>query len=174
MTHPENLPSLLTTVSDCDVDVTNWMTQNKLLLNADTTETMLVGFKRTFHSVSVISFRLGENHIPLSLTVKSFGVILDNMLSMQKFISRTCQSSYYQLRRDVLTPEAAAELVTSVTQCRLGDSHAVLSALPASSLQRLHRARKQLCCSPGFQEKQTDHVTPVLAPHFTKKIVQDT
>ena len=64
--HQKTFPLFLRTVSDCYVDINNWVTQNKLLLKADKTETVLVGSKQKLASVSVSSIQLGENHIPLS------------------------------------------------------------------------------------------------------------
>ena len=40
---PENIKTLLKTTSDCYSDIKNWMTHNKLRLNSDKTEAMLIG-----------------------------------------------------------------------------------------------------------------------------------
>ena len=63
---------------------------------------------------------VGKNVISLSESVTNFSVLLDNSLSMNKFISRISQSFYYQLRlisciRKYLSAEATPELVTSVS-----------------------------------------------------------
>ena len=40
---PENIKTLLKTTSDCYSDIKNWMTHNKLRLNSEKTEAMLIG-----------------------------------------------------------------------------------------------------------------------------------
>jgi len=39
---PQNSHTLLKTTSDCYMDIKNWMTQNKLQLNSEKTEVMLI------------------------------------------------------------------------------------------------------------------------------------
>ena len=67
--------------------------------------------------LSPLTIQLGENSISLSVSVKNLGVLLDT-LSMNKFISQTSQSSYYQLHlisciQKYLSAEATAKLVTT-------------------------------------------------------------
>jgi len=63
------------------------MIQNKLQRNADKTEAMLVGAKHKLSSITTASTELGNTLVPLSIAVKYLGVIIDNILSMQKFIT---------------------------------------------------------------------------------------
>jgi len=74
------------------------MMQNRLQLNADKTETMLVGTKHKLSSNTTASIQLGNASVSLSTAVKYLGVIIDNTLSMHKFITQTCQSCYCQLQ----------------------------------------------------------------------------
>ena len=165
---PDNTSSLMTTTSDCYSDIENWMMQNKLQLNGDKTEAMLVGTKHKLSSVTIDSVQLGKHSIPLSDSVKNLGVTLDNTLSMQKFISQTCQSCYCQLRciasvRKYLTTEAAAKLVTSLILSRLDYCNALLSGLPASSIHRLQRIQNS-AARLVLRKRKSDHVTPLF--HF--------
>lgn len=163
---PENIPSLLKTTSDCFTEIQNWMTQNKLQLNGNKTEVMLVGTKHRLSSISVTSVQLGQNTIPISDCVKNLGVHIDNTLSMQKFISHTAQSCFFQLRRisgirKFLSTEATAKLVTSLILSRLDYCNAVLSGLPSSaihSLQRIQNSAARLI----LKKKKSDHITPLL------------
>jgi len=95
----ENLPSLLTNMSYCLQDIKSWMAQNKLQLDADKTEAMLIGTEHKLSSITTSSIEFGNTSVPLSNSVKYLGVVLDNTLSMKKFITQTCQSCYYHLRR---------------------------------------------------------------------------
>jgi len=163
---PENLPSLLTNMARCFEDIQNWMTQNKLQLNADKTEAMLVGTKHKLSSITTASIELGNTSVPLSTAVKYLGVVIDNTLSMKNFITQTCQSCYYQLRRisaicKYLSTAATAKLVTSLILSRLDYCNSLLSGLPASSihcLQRIQNSAARLV----LRKKKSEHIIPLL------------
>lgn len=163
---PENISALLSETNDCYADIQNWMTANKLKLNGDKTEALLVGTQSKLSCLSVSSLQLGENSIPLSDTAKNLGVVFDNTLSMKKFIAQTCQSCYYQLRRissirKFLTIDATTKLVTSLILSRLDYCNSLLSGLPASSILRLQRIQNS-AARLILKKKRTDHVTPLL------------
>ena len=147
MTHnstTENILSLLFETKDCYADIQNWMTVNKLKLNGDKTEAILVGTHSRLSFLSVDSLQLGENSIHFSDSAKNLGVVLDNTPSMKKFISQTCQSCYCQLRRissihKFLSTNATTKLVTFLILSSLDYCNSLLSGLPASSILRLQR-----------------------------------
>ena len=121
------------------------MTQNKLQLNSEKTEAMLIGTRQKLSSISVNTFSLT---IPqsISLTVKSLSILLDSTLSMVNFISQTAKSCYYQRHQissvhnsKYLSTEDTVKLVTSLILSCLDYCNSLLSGLPASSVQSLHR-----------------------------------
>ena len=86
-TTPDKINDLFHTISDCFDDMLNWMTENKLKLNQEKTEAMLIGtktksrpFKSQISSSPVASY-------PCLTPVKSLGVVLDNTLSMKQSTS---------------------------------------------------------------------------------------
>ena len=142
------------------------MTENKLKLNGDKTEALLVGTHSKLSSLSVSSLQLGENSIPLADSAKNLGVVLDNTLSMKKFIAQTCQTCYCHLRRissirKFLSTDAATKLVTSLILSRLDYCNSLLSGLPASSILRLQRIQNS-AARLILKKKKSDHVTPLL------------
>ena len=88
---PENIHTLLKTTSDCYLDIKNWMTQNKLQLNSEKTEAMLIETRHILFSISVNTLQIDDTTVPLSASVKSLGVLLDSTLSMENFISQTAR-----------------------------------------------------------------------------------
>ena len=93
-------------------------------------------------------------------------VPIDNTLSMQLFNRKTCQSCFFHLRRiglirKFLTTDAAAKLVTSLVLSRLDYCNALLSGLPASSIQSLQRVQNS-AARLVLRRKKSDHVTPLL------------
>ena len=114
------------------------MTQNKLQLNSEKTEA--TRYRSTY---------LDDITIPLFVSIKSHGVLLD---SVENFISQTSKSCYYQLRRinstrKYLSTKATVKLVTSFILSRLDYCNTLLSGLPVPL--PVHSLRlTELCCSP--------------------------
>jgi len=165
-TTPDDLASILTETNNCYSDIQNWMVQNKLQLNGEKTEAMLVGTKNKLASVSIKSIQLGNNVITLSDSVKNLGVTLDNTLSMKNFLIQTCQSCYFQIRRigyirRYLSEEATAKLVTSLILSRVDYCNALLSGLSVSSLSSLQRIQNT-AARLVLKKKKFDHVSPLL------------
>ena len=80
--------------------------------------------------------------VPLSDSVKSLDVLLDNALSMQNFINQTVKSCYYQLYRisfvwKCLSTDVTVKLFTSLVLSRLDYRNSLLSDIPASSIHSL-------------------------------------
>ena len=141
------------------------MAQNKLQLNSEKTEAMLIGTRQKLSSVSVNTLQLDATTVPLSDSVKSLGVLIDSTLSMENFISQTAKSCYYQLRRissvrKYLSTEATMKLVTSLILSRLDYCSSLLSGRPASSVQSLRRIQN---CTARLilKKRKTDNITPL-------------
>ena len=150
----------------CYIDVQNWMIKDKLQFNGEKTEAMLVGTKSKLCSVSIQSIQLGDNTIPFSDSVKNLGVTLDNTLSMQSFLTQTCQSCYLQIRRigsirRYLSTEATAKLATALILSRLDYCNALLSGMSVSSLTCLQRIQNT-AARLVLRKKKFDHVSPLL------------
>ena len=76
------------------------MRYNKLQLNPDKTELILITSKHNQKSLSLpFSVDLNGILIHLSSTVRNLGVTLDQNLSFQQHVYRTCQFCYFELRR---------------------------------------------------------------------------
>ena len=113
----EYLRSLISTMQSRVADVKVWMTQNKLQLNNEKTEALLIGPQNSPNlPPSVV---IGESEIQFSKSVRNLGVIFDDKPSMKQQVSKVCQSAYLELRRissvrHILTVEATKTLVTSL------------------------------------------------------------
>ena len=87
-------PTLPKTTSDCYLDMKNWMTQNKLQLNSEKTEAVLIGTRQKLSSISVNTLQLDNTTVPLSDSVKSLSVLVDSTQSMENLICQTSESCY--------------------------------------------------------------------------------
>ena len=109
------------TLQNCTIDVKSWMTANKLQLNDNKTEAMIILSNRmSVHSplpsvIHIVSF---------VSSVKNLGVTLDSNLSMSQHVSNTCKATYIQIRhissiRHLLTTQATQTLVSCMLSCPL-------------------------------------------------------
>ena len=74
------------------------MTINKLKLNGDKTEFILLGRKRHLSETVINRLSIGSSCVSPSSSVRNLGVLLDSELSMQPQISSVCKSAYFHLR----------------------------------------------------------------------------
>ncbi|KAK7098423.1 hypothetical protein V1264_002722 [Littorina saxatilis] len=142
------------------------MTENKLKLNSEKTEALLVGTRQKIASLTVTDLQLDDATVPFSPAVKSLGVFLDSTLSMQTHISFIIKTCFFHLRRIAsirryLTHDACVKLVVSLIFSRLDYCNSLLAGLPASSihgLQRVQNAAARLT----LRKTKRDHITPLL------------
>lgn len=163
---PDQSESLLSTLSDTVTDVQNWMTENKLQLNSNKTEAILIGTTSKLSKATSDSLELSDSSVPLSSSVKNLGVTLDKTLSMKKHISSVTSTCYFHLRRiatirKYLTTDATAKLVTSTILSRLDYCNSLLAGLPSTSISRLQRIQNS-SARLVLKKKKRDHITPML------------
>ena len=163
---PENIQTLLTRTSECYSDVKNWMTNNKLKLNDDKTEAILISTRQKLSQLPPLSLQLCNTTIPISESAKNLGVHLDSTLSMQNFVSQTAKSCYYHLRRislirKHLTTEATVKLVLCLIMSRIDYCNSLLSGVNQSYIHTLQRIQNN-AARLILKTKKTDHISPLL------------
>ena len=98
--------------------------QNRLKLNNDKTEALVVGSDRRVSVSQDSHLRVGSHDISFKSHVKSLGVYIDATLSMAKHIDHTSHSAHLEIRRissvcHFLTRKATVQLVCSFVLSRL-------------------------------------------------------
>ena len=92
------------------------MDSNKLKLNSDKTEALVVGTRFRTSVCYSEHLEIGGSPIPFQPKVKGLGVVLDSSLTMSHHISSVCRSAYLKLHRiSAIHPF----FTTSVTATRL-------------------------------------------------------
>jgi hypothetical protein len=142
------------------------MNENKLKLNEDKTEFLVLSSSRQKHKIQDRTITIGNSSIHPSATAKNLGVMMDSHLTMESQINSVCRCSSIHLRnigkiRKYLTPETAAKIMHAFISSRLDYNNALLYGIPKTQIQRLQRiqntaARIVTCC------KKSDHITPHL------------
>jgi len=97
----------------CDVDTDNisvwptrshivqldqWMSKNRLTLNADKTPLIWLGTRQQLAKLIVTQLRLTSSVVEFDSTVTDLGVVNDNQLSMRAQVAAVCRFCFYQLR----------------------------------------------------------------------------
>ena len=115
--------------------VKDWMSSNRLRLNADKTQFIWLG---TSHFLDVLQI----NSIPANDVVNNLGVYFDPELLMERQVNKLCQVCYFHLRRlrtvrRSLTKESLLTLVHAFVTSRVNHCNGVLYGSSGYLLDRL-------------------------------------
>jgi hypothetical protein len=137
-----------------------------LKLNDDKTEVVYIASPYFQKSMPSESLRIGDTAVSPARKARNIGVIFDETMSMKDHISSVCKTSHFHLRnigaiRKYLTQDACATLVHSLVSSKLDYCNALLSKLPASSLNRLQRILNTAARLVSLQPKHV-HIKPIL------------
>jgi hypothetical protein len=155
-------------LSACLADQGKWLAANRLKLNEDKTDALLVSSKDSVEKqlISSISLVFGGSHIFPSSVVRNLGVLLDSHLLMEAQINSSCKKAYYHLVRIAkikrfLSQSAVIQLVRTFVLSQVDYGNALLVGLPATRIVKLQRVQKsaaRLICGVLHCES----ITPVL------------
>ena len=163
---PSDFIQVSTETEVCVADVKDWMNKNKLKLNEEKTELMVVGDRTRLCQVKKESLTFGPNAVSFQTSAKYLGAHLDETLSMKEQVTSLCRSSYFHLRkigsiRPYLSDESTAQLVSSLILSRLDYCNSTLSGLPSCLLNRLQMVQNN-AARLVLRKRKSDHVTPLL------------
>ena len=148
---PQTCISLIKQLQDCLLAVQSWMATNKLKLNPDKTEFIVLGTETNrsrlsnFFPVDI----LGNTCTPTS-KVKNLGVVFDSSLSMSKHVSQICSSCFYHIRdfrriRRFLSKSVSITLANALVTSRIDYCNALLYGISAKQSRRLQLVQNTLC-----------------------------
>ena len=157
----------LSKLNACLSDIRTWMLQNKLKINDEKTEFLLIasphshGILKSDHNISV-----GNASITAKPTAKNLGVIFDDRMEMDKHITSICKSTNFHLRnigslRNVLSESSTTQLVHSMITSRLDYCNSLLAGLPDNQIKRLQRTQNSSARLVS-RIKKYEHITPTL------------
>ena len=125
---------------------------------------ILITSKHNQKSLSLpFSVDLNGTSIHLSSTVRSLGVTLDQNLSFQQHVSRTCQICYFELRRinsirHYLSQDALETLTSAFVLSRIHYCNSLLASCPKQLIHKLQKvqnnAARLICRTP-----KSDHIS---------------
>ena len=98
--------------------------------------------------------------------MRDLGVIFDQLLSFDDYISSVCRSTHFHLRNigricQLLSPHATAQLIHALISTRLDYCNSVLYNLPKNSILRLQKIQNQ-AARILTRTHRREHITEVL------------
>ena len=153
-------------VESCINDISNWMCMNKLKLNDEKTEYMVLSSDRVRAALSIPDLMVGAVSVHPSHKIRNLGVMFDDTLKMHNQVSAIIKKSHFHLRniraiRKSLTKTATEQLVHAFVTSTLDNCNALLCGLPSCLLQQLQRLQNTAARVVTLKRRH-DSITPVL------------
>ena len=163
--HFNDQASTIASLEKCISDIRSWMIQNKLKINDDKTEFLVISSPRVSIDPS-IKISIGNSEITQSTSCRNLGVMFDMHAKMDIQITTTCRNCHFHLRnigsiRHLMTDSAAAQIVHALITSRLDYCNSLLYGLPDVSIQKLQRIQN-IACRIVCRSPKSDHITPLL------------
>ena len=152
----------------CIEDIKHWIVSNRLLLNDDKTEFLLIGTRQQLNKVESLPLRVGTMDIEPVSCVRNFGVWFDSTLSLgaHMIINKVCKSGLYYLHNlrkigTYLSQDCLLTLIHAFVTTGWTTVTVLCTAFPQrqiSKLQRLQNAAARL----ALEFSKFCHITPAL------------
>ena len=130
------------------------MTADKLKLNDDKTELIVIGTRAQLDKISISELSIDHVKVSAVCNVPNLGTWFDNHLSMKTAINNTCQSGLYHLhdigRIKRFRKRKKKSIVQAIVMSRIDYCNSLLYGVAAtnlSNLQRMQNAAVRLVCS---------------------------
>ena len=161
------MSNLVSSTQSCISQHQSWMTVNKLKLNEDKTEMILISTPKSNLTLPS-SVDLNGRSITISSSVRNLGVTFDQSLSFRQHVANVYRQCYLENRRissvrhrHLLTDDATKTPLCAFVLSRLDYCNALLAGSQKHLTEKLlkvqnHAARLVSRCS------KFDHVTPLL------------
>ncbi len=147
----------------CIRAVKNFMNKNKLKLNDDKTEFVLIGTKYWVNKLKFNDIMVGETKISATEKARNLGVVFDKEMGMKSHISNMCKTGFHNLRnlsaiRCIINKQTAKTAAHAFVTSGLDYCNSLLYGLPESQLRRLqlvHNAAARVV----VKKKKFDHIS---------------
>src|SRR2546425_6754020 len=159
--------SALASLSHALDSVYSWLTLNRLSVNPNKTEYLLIGTQQQ-HS-KIVDFLLsfyGTALVPVS-SARNVGVVFQSDLSFDKNIFNVCHSCFCHIRqirqiRPSLDLNSSIQLANTLVSSKLDYFNSLFYGLPDTSIKRFKRVQNCLARVIFPVVKRSDHITPTL------------
>ena len=127
-------------IENCIRDVCAWMRDDKLMLNDDKTEFLIIGTEKQLSRVSVDKIKISQAEVLPVSSVCNLGAWLDSHLDMSTHVTKACASTFYYLYnnghiRKYLSRESIKRLVQAFITSSLDYCNGLLYGAPEYQLR---------------------------------------
>lgn len=165
--HVSAIFQAINTLQNCAEDVRRWMILNKLRVNDDKTEFLIIAPKQ-YHTMLQglnVNIVVGQASVAPCSSVRDLGAILDRHMTMIPQVSNVVQGMYTHIRRIAkirhnLDQPTCATLINALVLSRLDFHNGLLVNLPNTTLQPLKLAQNAAARLVTGAKKR-DHVGPL-------------
>ena len=148
----------------CIEKIRRWLIHDRLLLNDDKTEFIIIGTRQQLKKLQAMNIKVGASVIKPSSQVKNLGSWFDPSLNMRHHITNVCKAGFFCLHyfgriKKYLSRDSLLTLVHAFITSRLDYCNALLYGLPKEQivkLQRVQNAAPRLIMDIG----KYSHITP--------------
>lgn len=164
-TIPSDRDLAVSNIERCVHEIDHWMLINRLKLNKDKTELLVISAKHlprpTLQEISVV-----DETICSSQKARNIGVIFDHHFRFNEHIASICKSSFYHLRnisniRKYLSSTTTEILVHAFVSSKLDNCNSLLYGLPNCLLKKLQHVQNAAARLITLSRKH-EHITPIL------------
>ena len=160
---PECASLSLQQIERCAQEIQSWMLTNRLKLNEDKTELLLIGTPKQCAKLSNLVINIGNTAIKPGEKARNLGAVFDSNFSFKSHVNSLCSSARYylyniRLARKYLTKEAAKKAIHAFVTSRLDCNNSLLYGLPVSELQKIQNSAARILAAVN----RHSHITPVL------------
>jgi hypothetical protein len=150
----------------CINDIRTWMRINKLKLNEDKTELLVIKSNRLPHKITVDKIQIGDCMVRSSPTARNLGAIFDDTMSLKPHVTSVVKSCNFQLRslgkaRKYLTNDATEKIIHAFISSRLDSGNSLLKGLPVYHIERLQRIQNT-AARILTRTKKYQHISPII------------
>lgn len=161
----DELVSSKSRIEKCIDDINAWMVINKLKLNQDKTELLLIHSKFQ-PSPPLDHIQIGDEKIMPSSSARNLGVMFHEHFNYEEHINKVCKSSYYHIRnmstiRKYLNKDCMEIIIHAFISSRLDYCNSLLHGIPKYLLQKLQHIQNTAARTLTLTKKSS-HITPVL------------
>ena len=149
----------------CICGLRTWMLHDKLKLNDDKTEFILIGTRQQLAKVDGISLCVGDSNVSPVKSAKNLGTWIDSNLNLKINVNDMCKAVYYHLKnvqhiRKYLEEKSSQTLIHALVIGRAHYCNSILFGLPARKLTKLQRLQNSVA-RIIFNIPKICHITPV-------------
>ena len=155
-------------LKQCIQDVGEWLSANRLKLNAEKTELLWTGSRHAIKHLPCGGpfLALGVDNIVPNESASCLGVAITRDLSFEKQVSNTCRKCFFQLRqlrrvRRSLDKSSAATLIHAFVTSRIDYCNSLLAGSPKTvtdKLQRVLRSAARILTETGKYDRGLTHI----------------